>query len=84
VGYTSAPKTVLLAEDNVDRFVALKSLPEEVSKGEQALERLVCETTGSPAIEPDDLHSFPALGKQVKVLMVWPRFVSFGASGNDE
>ena len=72
----SATKAILAAGGIVNRFVELKSLHEEVSKDEQALERSVCETARSPAIDPGDLHSFPALGKQIKVLMVWPRFPS--------
>ena len=30
----------------------------------------------SPSMEPSELPSFPALGKGIKVLMVWPRFPS--------
>jgi len=72
----SATKTIVAAEGIVDRLVELKSLRKEVSKHEQALGRLVGETTRSPAIDPGDLHRFPALGKRIKVLMVWPRFPS--------
>lgn len=69
-------KAFSLAEDIVNRFVELKSLREEVSKDEQRLVPLVDETAGSPAIDPGALPGFPALGKQIKVLMVWPRFPS--------
>ncbi|MBI4461494.1 MAG: B12-binding domain-containing radical SAM protein [Acidobacteria bacterium] len=34
------------------------------------------ETPRSPAINLGDPHSFPALGKRIKVLMIWPRFPS--------
>jgi radical SAM superfamily enzyme YgiQ (UPF0313 family) len=58
----------------VDRYVSLKS--EEVSKDKQGLGRLVGETPCSPALDSGDLHGFPALGKRIKALMVWPRFPS--------
>ena len=63
-------------EDRVNRFVGLKSLREGLSKDKQRLGPPVDETAGSPAVDSDNLHRFPALGKQIKVLMVWPRFPS--------
>lgn len=69
-------RAVRLAEDMVDRIVELKTLRGEVSEDQRALGSPARETGRAPTIDPNELHRFPALGKQIKVLMVWPRFPS--------
>lgn len=65
------------AEDTrASGYVVLKLLADDVSKDKQGAERFLPAIPRSPAMNSGDPHSFPALGKRIKVLMVWPRFPS--------
>lgn len=65
------------AEDTrASSYVVLKLLADDVSKDNQGAERFLPAIPRSPAMNSGDPHSFPPLGKRIKVLMVWPRFPS--------